>query len=58
MQQIALAQKTWDKEKKAELVSLGQGKKPYSQILSYLENEIEMSKRMTNFNYKIPCFFE
>jgi hypothetical protein len=56
MQQIAVAQRTWDKEKKAELVSLGQGKKTYSQILSYLENEIEMSKRMTNFNYKIPCF--
>jgi transitional endoplasmic reticulum ATPase len=56
MQQIKLVQKAWDQEKKEELVNLGKSKKTYNQILSYLESEIENSKRMTNFDYKIKCF--
>ena len=56
MQQIKLAQEAWDMEKKQELVTLGNSPKSYNQILGYLENEIEKSKRMTNFDYKIPCF--
>lgn len=56
MQQIKLAQEAWDQEKKQELVLLGNSPKTYNQILGYLENEIEKSKRMTNFDYKIPCF--
>lgn len=53
---IKLVQKAWDEEKKEELVNLGQSRKTYPQILSYLESEIENSKRMTNFDYKIKCF--
>lgn len=56
MHQIKLVQKAWDEEKKEELVNLGKSHKTYPQILSYLESEIENSKRMTNFDYKIQCF--
>lgn len=56
MESIKNVQQTWELEKKAELVKLGNGPKPYPEILSYLENEIENSSRMTNFDYKLPCF--
>lgn len=56
MQQIKVAQETWETEKKEELKVLAESIKPYSQILVYLENEIENSKRMTQFKYKVPCF--
>lgn len=56
MEQIQVAQQNWEKEQKAKLVMLGQGHKPYPDILAYLETEIENSKRMTNFDYTIPCF--
>ena len=56
MQQIKLAKDSWDNEKKAELIKLGQSNVAYNQILAYLESEIQLSKRMTNFQYKIPCF--
>jgi len=56
MEAIKTVQQGWELEKKAELVTLGNGPKPYAEILSYLENEIENSSRMTNFDYTIPCF--
>lgn len=56
METIKKIQQSWELEKKAELVRLGQSSKPYSEILPYLENEIANSNRMTNFDYKIPCF--
>lgn len=56
MKQIAKAQKAWDVEKKQELVKLGESKKPYNEILQFLENEIATSKKMTNFDYQISCF--
>jgi len=49
-------QNTWDLEKKANLITLGNGDKEYAEILVYLENEIKNSERMTNFRYSIPCF--
>lgn len=45
-------------DKKKELVKLGEGNKPYGDILAYLENEIERSKQITSFNYKFKCFKE
>lgn len=56
MEVIKNLNKTWDQEKKGELVNLGQSKKPYQEILVYLENEIANSQRMTRFDYKIYCF--
>jgi len=56
METIKNVQQGWELEKKAELVRLGQGTKPYSEIVSYLENEIANAGRMTNFDYKISCF--
>lgn len=48
----------YEVSKKTELVRLGEGPKPYGEILSYLENEIERSKQITSFNYKFKCFRE
>jgi len=56
METIKNVQSNWELEKKAELVRLGSGPKPYPEILSYLENEIENSGRMTNFDYHLHCF--
>lgn len=56
MEIIKKVESSWDKEKKAVLVTLGQGPKPYGEILTYVENEIELSKRMTTFDHKINCF--
>lgn len=56
MEAIKLVQATWDNEKKADLVKIGNSAKPYADILVFLETEIANSKRMTAFRYKIPCF--
>jgi len=56
MEIIKNVQQSWELEKKAELVKLGQGPKAYNEILAHLESEIENAGRMTNFDYKISCF--
>jgi ATP-dependent 26S proteasome regulatory subunit len=56
MQQIEVAQASWEKEKKEELGKLSKSQKTYPEILVYLENEIETSKKMTTFDYTVPCF--
>ena len=56
MEAIKIVQETWDNEKKADLVKIGNSTKPYADILVFLETEISNSKRMTSFRYKIPCF--
>jgi hypothetical protein len=56
MEAIKNVQTSWELERKSELVKLGQSAKPYSEILVFLQSEIENADRMTNFDYKIPCF--
>ena len=56
MEVIKKVESSWDREKKEDLVALGNSHKPYSEILVYLENEIHNSKRMTQFDHKIHCF--
>lgn len=56
METIKNVQQTWELEKKAELVKLGNSLKPYPEVLAYLQNEIANSERMTNFDYKLSCF--
>lgn len=41
---------------KNKLVQLGQSKKSYRDILSYLEGEIKQSTQMSKFKYEILCF--
>ena len=41
---------------KSKLVQLGQSKKSYRDILSYLEGEIKQSTQMSKFKYEILCF--
>jgi hypothetical protein len=53
---IKNVQNSWELEKKAELVKLGQSNKTYPEVLIYLQNEIANADRMTNFDYRIPCF--
>jgi hypothetical protein len=56
MEAIKTVQQSWESDKKSELVKLGQGTRPYVEILAYLKNEIANSERITNFDYKIACF--
>jgi len=56
METIKNVQQSWELEKKAELVRIGQSAKPYPEVLAYLQNEIANSERMTNFDYRIACF--
>jgi len=56
METIKKVQQSWELEKKAELVRLGQSEKPYPEILAYVENEIANANRMSNFDYQLPCF--
>lgn len=56
METIKNVQQGWELEKKAELVKLGNSAKPYNEVLAYLQNEIANADRMTNFDYRLPCF--
>jgi hypothetical protein len=56
METIKNVQASWELEKKAELVKIGQSAKPYNEVLAFLQNEIANAERMTNFDYRIPCF--
>ena len=56
MEAIDKVSNKYDRDKKLELVTLGNSPKKYSEILTYLENEITNSKRMTKFDHKIVCF--
>lgn len=46
----------YEQEQKGKLVTLGQSTKAYGDVLRYLENEIDKSKKMANFRHKIKCF--
>lgn len=46
----------YEEQQKQKLVELGQSKKSYRNILSYLEGEIKQSTKMCNFNYSVLCF--
>ena len=46
----------YDELQKTKLVQLGQSKKSYRDILSYLEGEIKQSTQMSRFRYEILCF--
>ena len=50
--------KSYEDQKKEELVALGQSKQSWNSILKYLKVEIQKSTEIVNFNYKIPCFKE
>ena len=56
MQAIDQMNKAWEDERKAKLVTLGQSSKPYGEIVTFLENEIRDSTRMTKFKHTIHCF--
>lgn len=56
MQEVKNRITQYDKRQKENLVVLGQGPKPYAEILSYLDNEIKMSTKMASFNHSIMCF--
>ena len=46
----------YEELQKTKLVQLGQSKKSYRDILSYLEGEIKQSTQMSRFRYEILCF--
>lgn len=50
--------KTYENQKKDELVTLGKSSKSWNEILKYLKVEIKKSTEIISFNYKISCFLE
>lgn len=46
----------YEEQQKRKLVQLGNSKKSYNNILSYLESEIKQSTQMAEFSYQILCF--
>ena len=50
--------RSYEAQKKAELVELGGGNKSWNEILKYLKVEIKKSTEPINFNYRISCFLE
>ena len=56
MQEINDRINKYDEQQKGKLVVLGQGPKPYREILQYLSNEIETSTKMADFRHQILCF--
>ena len=46
----------YEETQKQKLIQLGQSKKSYGNILSFLEDEIKKSKQMSNFKYSFLCF--
>lgn len=55
-QGLAKRVSTYDKVQKEKLVTLGQSDKPYKDILTHLQSEIETSTKMANFRHAVTCF--
>ena len=47
---------SFEEEQKARIVSVCQSNMKYADVLNFIENEIEQSKRMSNFRYTIRCW--
>lgn len=46
----------YEKAQKQKLIDLGNSDKPWRDIVIFLQTEIEMSTKMADFKYAIPCF--
>lgn len=47
---------SFEDEQKQKIVAVCSSKAKYADVLNYIENEIEQSKRMSNFRYSIRCW--
>lgn len=48
--------RSFEDEQKQKIISVCQGTMKYADTLAYIENEIEQSKKMSNFRYRIKCW--
>lgn len=46
----------YEEKQKKKLVELGEGPKPWRDIVKFLKNEIELAAKMSNFHHQILCF--
>lgn len=46
----------YDEAQKNAIIHVCQSDAPYNEVIDYIENEIEQSKRMAKFNYSVKCF--
>lgn len=47
---------TYEEEQKSKIVAVCSSKMKYADVLNFIENEIEQSKKMSNFRYSIRCW--
>ena len=47
---------SFEEEQKARIIAVCSGKMKYADVLNFIENEIEQSKKMSNFRYTIKCW--
>lgn len=48
--------RTFEDEQKQKIIAVCQSDMKYADALAYIENEIEQSKKMSNFRYQIKCW--
>ena len=48
--------RSFEQEQKARIVSICSSNMKYADVLNYIENEIEQSKKMSTFRYTIRCW--
>ena len=47
---------SFEEEQKAKIISVCSSKMKYADVLNFIENEIEQSKRMSTFRYRLRCW--
>lgn len=47
---------TYEQEQKSKIVAVCSSNMKYADVLNFIENEIEQSKKMSNFRYSIRCW--
>jgi len=47
---------TFEEEQKSKIVAVCSSGMKYADVLNFIENEIEQSKKMSNFRYQIRCW--
>lgn len=47
---------SFEEEQKARIIDVCKSKMKYADVLNFIENEIEQSKKMSNFRYYIRCW--
>jgi len=58
MLELKKRNKNYEDRQKETFKNLLDSNKPYSEIISFVKNEYDMSRKMSGFQHSIPCFRE